>query len=287
MLGVVLWVAGLVIGSRADRPVAPVPQFADGYRVVAADLHVHAYPGDGALPPWELSHEAWRRRLDAVALTNHNQMLPVMLAAAVPVSQQALLIPGEEVTTPEYHMAAVGITQRVGWRYAVVDLASQVHAQSGAAIAAHPDHAVWRAFDSQAIRAIDGVEAAHPSMDFKGPDYGDYVAFHARARAIKPRIAAIGSTDFHDLAPLGECRTYLFVRALTGVGIVEAIRDGRTVACDAHGVTYGDPDLVRHVTGRCRADADWNPSGTADRAGVVCALLGLLTIIVVGLRSES
>jgi hypothetical protein len=287
MLGVVLWIAGLVIGSRADRPVAPVPQFADGYRVVAADLHVHAYPGDGALPPWELSHEAWRRRLDAVALTNHNQMLPVMLAAAVPVSQQALLIPGEEVTTPAYHMAAVGITQRVGWRSGVVDLASQVHAQGGAAIVAHPDHKVWRAFDSPAIRAIDGVEVAYPSMESRGADYRDYVVFHTLARAVKPRIAAIGSTDFHDLAPLGEYRTYLFVRDLSVAGIVEAIRDGRTVACDAHGVTYGDPDLVRHVTARCRADADWNPSGAADRAGVACALLGLSMIIVVGQRSES
>jgi hypothetical protein len=283
----VLWIAGLVIGSRADRPVAPVPQFADGYRVVAADLHVHAYPGDGALPPWELSHEAWRRRLDAVALTNHNQMLPGMLAAAVPVPQQALLIPGEEVTTPAYHMAAVGITQRVGWRSAVVDLASQVHAQGGAAIVAHPDHKVWRAFDSPAIRAIDGVEVAYPSMESRGADYRDYVVFHTLARAVKPRIAAIGSTDFHDLAPLGEYRTYLFVRDLSVAGIVEAIRDGRTVACDAHGVTYGDPDLVRHVTARCRADADWNPSGAADRAGVACALLGLSMIIVVGQRSES
>jgi hypothetical protein len=98
---------------------------------------------------------------------------------------------------------------------------------------------------------------------------------------VKPRIAPIGSTDFHTLAPLGHCRTYLFVRDLTLPGAVDAIRSGRTVACDAHGRTYGDPALAAAVAERC-ADAASLPLTTgADRLAVACSLFGLAALIAV------
>jgi hypothetical protein len=279
-----LWIAGLLIGSWAERDPQSEPMFANGYRVIAADLHVHAYPGDGVLPPWEIAREARRQRLDAVALTNHNQMLPVRLAALVPFASPALLIPGEEVTTPGYHMAAIGLRYPIDWHHSAAEAASEIHAQGGAAIAAHPGRIAWPAFDRPALVAIDGAEAAHPGMDFKGNNREDYAAFFERARSVKPTIAAIGSTDFHDLAPLGQCRTYLFVRDLTVPDIVDAVRAGRTVACDAHGRTYGNPSLARIVAARCERDALSDPTSVADRAGVVCAFGGLVLLIVAGGR---
>ena len=279
VLGLCLWGAGLLIGSLADRPAPEAPQVAAGYRLVAADLHVHSYPGDGVLPPWEVSHEARRRRLDAVALTNHNQLLPARLAALVPIPQEAILIPSEEITTPGYHMAAVGLVRTLGWRHSAAEAAAEAHAQGGVAIAAHPQRFSWPAFDRAALLAIDGVEAAHAGMEFKGNNREDFAAFHARARAVKPHIAAIGSSDFHDLAPMGLCRTFLFVRELTVDGILDAIRSGRTIACDARGQTYGDPALAPAVAARCAADAAWNPSHAADRAGLGCAFTGLLAIV--------
>src|SRR5262249_2738724 len=102
MVAAALWLGGLLIGTAHDRVLSPPPRVVNGYRVVAADLHVHAYPGDGVLPAWELSREARRRQLDAIALTNHNQMWPSRLAAAVGIAPDVLLIPGEEVTTPGY-----------------------------------------------------------------------------------------------------------------------------------------------------------------------------------------
>jgi hypothetical protein len=275
-----LWAAGLAIGSWADRPDVPAPAHIGGFRVIAADLHVHAYPGDGALPPWEISHEARRRRIDAVALTNHNQMLASRLAAAVGIRDEALLIPGEEVTTPRYHLAAVGLTEPIDRRSSVADVADRVRQQGGAAIAAHPARMFWRAFDDGAVAALDGVEAAHPGMDYKGFNREDYAAFAARARTLHPGIAHVGSSDYHDLWPIGECRTYLFVRDATVAGIVEAIRAGRTVACDAHGVTYGPPSMAASVRDRCAADAAWDPTRGIDRAGAGCALGGLLLLLV-------
>ena len=50
---------------------------------------------------------------------------------------------------------------------------------------------------------------------------------YANAHAANPHIAAIGSTDFHTIAPIGLCRTYVFAKTRTRAAILEAIRAGR------------------------------------------------------------
>jgi hypothetical protein len=45
-----------------------------------------------------------------------------------------------------------------------------------------------------------------------------------RARGLNPHVAAIGSSDFHSSAPLGDARTYLFVRERSVNGVLDAIR---------------------------------------------------------------
>src|SRR5262249_29573331 len=67
--------AGAAIGTWSDRVEPRVPLFIGGYRVVAADFHVHnGVPGAAALAPWDLVFEARRRGLDAFALTPHNEV---------------------------------------------------------------------------------------------------------------------------------------------------------------------------------------------------------------------
>jgi hypothetical protein len=73
----------------------------------------------------------------------------------------------------------------------------------------------------------------------------ELTTFFARARAVNPDIAPIGSSDTHMVAPLGRCRTYVFAEAVTVEAVLDAIRDGRTVAEDQSGMRYGDPALTR------------------------------------------
>ncbi len=72
-----LVLAGLVLTMNAAAPAVRAREPKAGYQVLAADFHVHSFPGDGVLPPWDLAVEARRRGLDAIALTNHNAMLLV------------------------------------------------------------------------------------------------------------------------------------------------------------------------------------------------------------------
>ena len=51
-----MFIASLLAGSLNDPDPGPAaaPQRSGEYWVLAADLHVHGFFGDGALPPWEI-----------------------------------------------------------------------------------------------------------------------------------------------------------------------------------------------------------------------------------------
>ena len=277
--GLLLWAIGLVLGWRWDRMPGTLALRSGEYFVVAADFHVHSFPGDGTLPPWDLAHEARRRGLDAIALTNHNQMLSSRVATLMPeAARDVLLLPGEELTTARYHLALVGISQPVDWRLPLTAATDAVHRQGGAAIIAHPVRDFWPALDASAIDAVDAVEVAHPIM-FNPRYREELAAFYARAIVEHPGIAPIGSSDFHQLADVGQCRTYAFVTSRTVSGVVDAVRNHRTVACDAAGRTYGEPRLAAVVAAQCSAQARWRPgAGAANLASLVLTLTGVAAL---------
>ena len=49
--------AGLPLSMSPDPPARPRVMKA-GYVVLSVDFHVHSFPGDGTLPPWDLAIEA-------------------------------------------------------------------------------------------------------------------------------------------------------------------------------------------------------------------------------------
>jgi hypothetical protein len=71
--------------------------------------------------------------------------------------------------------------------------------------------------------------------------------FYERTRRRNADLAPVGSSDFHLIAPLGACRTYVFVREVSEQGVLEAIRNGRTVAVDDRSGMLGDPALVQRL----------------------------------------
>ena len=279
---VALILVGAAIGTATDR-VSPRPALRAGeYWVLSGDFHVHASPGDGALSPWMLRDEAARAGLDVIAVTNHNQSFTGRLANRVSeAGDRPLMLPGEEITNPQYHMIAVGIERTVnGAQLSAVDAIAEVHAQGGAAIAAHPSWRFHGYDDDATVALLDGAEAVHSDVHRDQAFRRDLEAFFARARRMNPDIAAIGSSDFHAMPPaLGRCRTYLFVRERTKAGVVDAIRSGRTLAVDGDGRLQGDPSLIQ-LLGEVR------PAGREDthpawrRLSVAMAWLGALALVV-------
>lgn len=234
-------IVGTVLDSRARLPERPSS-------VLVADLHVHPYPGDGSLPTWELQREAQRRGIDVIAVTGHNNRFGLNVGRLVPLEADGpILLRGQEITTPSFHMIAVGIERLIDWRLPARDAIAAIHAQGGVAIAAHPGYASWRVRDEAALRALDGAELAHPSTASFSPARNQFQRFFHRARTLNPDLSPIGSSDFHMTAPLGLCRTYLLATERSAAGALDAIRHGRTVARDTRGELFGAPENVAAV----------------------------------------
>jgi len=229
---------GLVTGALADRVPDRAPAQWQGRQVVVADLHVHSFLGDGAIAPWNLGREARRRGLDAIAITNHNQIFASRFGRWLSRRLDgAMILTGEEVTNPGHHVVAVGIDRTVGWDGSAAEIIDAIHAGGGVAIAAHPERVYWPAFDARALTALDGVERFHPSIYVRPTGRQELAAFARSAAGVRSRpLAEIGSSDFHALALLGECRTFVLARESSEAGVLEAIREGQTVAHAA-----GDP----------------------------------------------
>jgi hypothetical protein len=228
ILAAAAFVASALAGSIIDgQPsVAPSTQ-----RVLAGDFHIHGMPGDGALPVWEIQREAERRNLDVIAITNHDDNLAVRLAErSGRLKPYPIVIPGQEVTSLRFHIAAIGVRRLVRSDARARDAIGAIHAQGGVAVAAHPVPKSWLDDDDEAIRLLDGVEVSHPTIMGRPRRERDMLAFFQRARALKPHVAPIGSTDFHTGVPLGVSRTYLIVNEVSEAGVLDAIRHGRAVA---------------------------------------------------------
>ncbi len=283
VVGAGLAAAGMIAATLAEPAMrVDVRQLGDE-RILAVDLHVHTTPGDGALLPWDLAREARRRGLDAIAITAHNQMVAIHATAPLSTPFGVLLIPGEEVTMPFVHVAAIDLHHAVDWRGSIRSVVAAIHAQGGVAIAAHPAEADRRAWTDDAFRLVDGVEVAHPTMYISPRDRADLKSAYAQALQVHPTIAAIGSSDEHTAEPIGLCRTYVFVRAVTTAAIVDAIRRGRTVACDGDGVATGPEPLAAAVADSCQADAAaGRRTPTMPRLATAIAWIGLVGLAFCG-----
>jgi hypothetical protein len=233
---------GIVLSTLTDAMPAHEPITVDGYQVLSGDFHVHAFVGDGGIAPWMLQRHATRVGLDVLAITNHNQTLAARLAHVAAESSRPLVLVGEEITGRDYHLIGIGLKRPVNWDQPSRGAIADVHAQGGLAIAAHPMHG-FDGYDTDALAELDGVEVAHRDA-LSSAMSRQFDEFYQRALARNPQIAAIGSSDFHTTGPMGLCRTYLLVRERSEAGVMDAIRDGRTVArCESSGMR-GRPDLV-------------------------------------------
>jgi hypothetical protein len=106
----------------------------------------------------------------------------------------------------------------------------------------------------------------------------DYETFAARAP-----LAAIGSSDFHGLGPMGLCRTYVFVTEVSERGILDAVRARRTVVYGRDGRAYGDALLVQLAAeyGRLGDREPFRrPAGWLDWVSRIAGLLGLAGVVV-------
>lgn len=273
-----MFAAAVITGTLLDERWGSRPS--RNGRILVADLHVHPYPGDGSLPVWELQREAERRGIDIIAVTAHNNRLGLALGGLFSFRPSpTIVLAGQEVTTPTFHLVAVGTETGIDWRLSARQAIAAVHAQGGVAIAAHPVETSWRDTDEDALRTLDGAEVAHPtSRRTHSAGRDEFLQFFRRAQSVNPNVAPIGSSDFHMWAPLGLCRTYLLADERSASGVLDAIRDGRTVAADPRGRLFGTAEHVAEVEEFLASTSFPPPVAGLERLTALVALLALAAL---------
>jgi hypothetical protein len=269
-------------GSFVDRgiTVAARPR-----GIVVADLHVHPFPGDGTLTVAQLQGEARRRGIDVIAVSGHNNRVALDLVRVTgQTSGEAIVLDSQELTAPDFHMIAAGIRDMIDSSLSVPDAVRAIHAQGGVAIAAHPVPLTWKPLDEASLRALDGVEVAHPMAATVSSSRRQLDEFFERVRALNPHVAPIGSTDFHAAAPLGLCRTYLLTEDRSAAGALEAIRQGRTVAQDQDGRLFGATEHVAIVERYLEQSMPSPPVRVPQKLLALGALLALAVVTITGRR---
>jgi hypothetical protein len=272
-----LLLAAAACGTIADTVPVRRPLLVGGYRVLAADLHVHTFPlSASTLAPWDVVIEARRQGLDAIAMTAHDQVVSGKIGRWFSrlVGGPTVLV-GEEVHAPRYHLIAAGIETTISWRLSAAEAVRETHRQNGIAIAAHPTRDFWPGWEG-AMTQLDGAEVLQPSALVSESNAADMREFYRRSGA-----AAIGSSDYHGLAALGDCRTYIFARDDSDQAILEAIRARRTLVFD-RGHVFGDPALAQLATGRLPEQLPM--PGVLSRTAGILGLAGLLAVICCGCR---
>ena len=270
--------AGAFSSTVRERPLV----FLGGYRVLAADFHVHSHPLSSAtLTPWDTVLEAQRQGLDVIAMTGHNHVWVSQVGRwfSQRIGGPTVLV-SEELVTTAYDLVAIGITTTVNWRQPAAGAIADVHRQGGVAIAPHPYKDSWPAYDDAAVRILDASEVVRPDIYGNEEGYRQLRQFLQR----KP-MTAIGSSDYHGLGSPGYCRTYVFVRDDSERAILEALRERRTVVYDRDGRAYGDPELIALAAQDRRLPATGFAAPEPGRLGLVSrasGVLGLASLLLFG-----
>jgi hypothetical protein len=280
-----LLLAAVIAGTLSDSPRKNPIVMVGGYRVLAADFHIHSFPLSWAfLGPFDTVEEASRQGLDVIAMTPHNLIWVAEVGHWF--SEKAggpTVLVGEEIVSPRYHLLAISIHKTIRWNQSAEKAIDEIHAQGGIAIAAHPVKMYWPGYDAEAMRKLDGAEVLHPLAYENAKRYQELQDFSARAH-----VTAIGDSDYHGLGPMGVCRTFVFAREDSESAVLDALRIGRTVVYDRDGRVYGDPQLIALASqdpqfqNLVHPQGDEGSGGFLAKASRLCGMLGLLGLFFFG-----
>ncbi len=123
------------------------------------DMHIHtSYSPDGKVPPAEVLKIARKLGLDAVAITDHNEIRGALEARKLGIIK---VIPGIEVSTSAGHVLAYNVDCKIPRGLSIAETAEKIHECGGIAIIAHP-YRFWSGVGEREVkenfRYVDGLE---------------------------------------------------------------------------------------------------------------------------------
>ncbi len=128
---------------------------------IKADLHVHSkYSADSIITPKELVFYAKKKGLDAVAVTDHNQ---VEGARKIAKETDFLIISGTEVSSVDGHIVGLMVQEVIPKGLSANETVDRIHKAGGVAIACHPFALFKGSIGKHVNEKFDAVETVNAS----------------------------------------------------------------------------------------------------------------------------
>jgi predicted metal-dependent phosphoesterase TrpH len=212
-------------------------------RWVTADLHVHSSYSGGSLTPAELLVLGGAQLLAAIGIADHDRVEGAAEGERFAESNPGypLVIPAQEISLGDhFHLLAIGSREAWGGnnRKQLSEKLKIHHDNGGAVILAHPWTVPKTSWAAGCLRellngnVIDGIELFNASL-LEFPNGESQLKPVWEELVVPHRLGVTGGSDFHyhrQGRRLGTGRTYLKVSRPGLAGIIEALRERRTVA---------------------------------------------------------
>ncbi|MCH0568087.1 CehA/McbA family metallohydrolase [Streptomyces sp. MUM 136J] len=241
----------LAYGPPGETPAPSYPPERAGGRGRAwyrGDCHLHSWHSDGRRTPAGIAHLARAAGLDFVNSSEHNTHAAHAHWADA-AGDDLLVMLGEEVTTRNGHMVAVGTDPGtfVDWRYRARDgvfgrFARRVRQAGGLVVPAHP-HApcvgcAWKFgfAEADAVEVWNGPYTPDDEMALAHWDTLLVASVRAGREGREGRgwLPAMGSSDAHrDPDTVGLPQTVVLADDLTRRAVLEGIRAGRSYVAES------------------------------------------------------
>jgi len=195
--------------------------------VLSVELHAHsALSYDGRDPVDMLLEQASAVGLDALAVTDHDEIDASLDAAGRAEEYDLIGIPGMEVTSAAGHVLAIGVTEAVPTGLPFDETLDAIHERGGIAVVPHPFQESRSGVAGNISRAdlasADAIEVYNSRL-LTGRANRQAERF-ARDRGL-PMTAG---SDAHIAEMVGQAVTRVDAAERSVDGILDAIREGRT-----------------------------------------------------------
>lgn len=186
---------------------------------IKADLHVHTtYSQDSLITPKDLIYYAKKRGLNAVAVTDHNE-----LEGAYKIAKETdfLIIPGMEVSSNDGHIVALNVSEIIPRGLSAVETVERIHRAGGVAIACHPYVLFKGCLREKVCATFDAIEVINArAFPFKNS------VKKAEEAAERLKLSRVGGTDAHYGPQIGYGYTVIEAEEANVEAIAKAIVEG-------------------------------------------------------------